>query len=589
MHEPTVSARANRQAVYWIAIVLLGAWMLHPVLTPAHVEGFSASIVSLALHLNAGHLADYDRLHPVNLEYFTLSRLGTVALLSVLTGPLGLSGEWAMRVIMWLGFAALATSSFILVRRWTHAPGIVVVVALLLIPGLAESSFFYNDTIFAAALGTTALAVLSSSAGPAAAVVSGVLFGSALVARLDAVLLAPAVALIGYEQHGFRRPFWTRALVFTLGALLPVVLVPAAVHATILDVVASTRYAIVLWGDGFRPAQHARELSLFLGIPAAVLVALGCVGLTRRHDYRRLLLLVGVPVLFNLVALGKIWQSRQLLPMTPFLAALAVVGWQHVASASRQGAGRSLLERTVLFVCVLVSLAPVLLVVTSDGPRAPYGRVWTPALWRRWQNAVDSNQAEIRSLVASSRADSSAIITDTWDADRYLHLALQESGFHELPDDSVPRPCQKAGEAFGSRDRRILHIRLHQPFLQSWPELAAARLEMLAQPCLDAWPLKRVLWLAPLAQLQEPTVDSLAADLPADRAQAITVMRTARYSPQVAVELLPSALEALRRAYLSGAAQGGTDDATRRSPSRLLEDADRLMAPRVWKSAPGSP
>src|SRR5215210_7699054 len=121
---------ANWQVPRWIGVLLVGAWMLHPILTPAHVEGFSASIVSLALHLNAGQLADYDRLYPANLEYFTLSRLGTVTFLSVLT-----------------------TSSFVLVRRWTSAPSIVVVVALLLIPGLAESSFFYNDTIFAAALG----------------------------------------------------------------------------------------------------------------------------------------------------------------------------------------------------------------------------------------------------------------------------------------------------------------------------------------------------------------------------------------------------------------------------------------------------
>ena len=132
----------------------------------------------------------------------------------------------------------------------------------------------------------------------------GVLFGAAIVARLDAILLAPAVMLIGYHQHGLGRAFWSRALVFTIAALVPVVLVPAALGANILDVVAVTRHAIVLW-DAFRPTQHARELSLFLGIPAAILVALGCLALVRRRDYMRLLLLVGVPTLFNVIALER--------------------------------------------------------------------------------------------------------------------------------------------------------------------------------------------------------------------------------------------------------------------------------------------
>src|SRR5215207_2171415 len=139
---PVATPKPNRQAALWIGILFVGAWLLHPILAPAHVEGFSASIISLALHLNAGQLADYDRLFPANLEYFTLSRLGTVTFLSVLTGPVALSGAWTMRAIIWLGFAALATSSFVLARRWTNAPSIIVVAALLLIPGLAESSFF---------------------------------------------------------------------------------------------------------------------------------------------------------------------------------------------------------------------------------------------------------------------------------------------------------------------------------------------------------------------------------------------------------------------------------------------------------------
>ena len=62
------SEESGRRIALWLAISLAAAWLLHPIVTPAHVEGFSASIVSLALHLNDGELASYDRLLAANLE-----------------------------------------------------------------------------------------------------------------------------------------------------------------------------------------------------------------------------------------------------------------------------------------------------------------------------------------------------------------------------------------------------------------------------------------------------------------------------------------------------------------------------------------
>jgi len=580
---------AARQAAAWIAIVLIGAWMLYPILTPAHVEGFSASIVSLALHLNDGHLADYDRLHPANLEYFTLSRLGTVTFVSVLTGPLGLPGEWAIRLMTWLGFVALAASSFVLVRRWTNASRKAAVAALLLIPGLAESSFFYNDTIFAAALGTSAVAVIATWPGLAAATLSGVLLGAAIVARLDAVLLAPAVVLIGWEQHGLGRAFWSRASIFALGVLVPVILVPAQLHANLLDVYAATKHALVLWGDSVRPAQHAREVSLFIGIPAGVLIALGCLDLWRRRDYRRLLLLAGVPALFNLVALGKIWQSRQMLPMTPFLAALVIIGWRHVVSTSRGGKGRGALEWTAIAVCCFAWIAPILVVRVSDGPRAPYGRIWTPLLWRRWQDAANSNQTEIRTLVENPGADSTAIITDTWDGDRYLHLALQETGYRQLDGDGTLESCEKTAETFAKGDRRILHVRLHQPFLPNWPELAAGRLATWGTPCIERWRPARLLRLAPIWQLRRSMTDDAGEEPQVVRARALATIEKANYSPQLFVEIPVSSLESLHRGYLKEAAAQGSPFGDRRSPAEALQNAERLMAARVWTSTSGTP
>jgi hypothetical protein len=579
---------AHPQAL-WLPIILLAAWMFHPALTPAHVEGFSASIVSIALHLNTGHLADYDRLFPANLEYFSLSRLGTILFMSALTGELGMSGEWAMRLTTWAGLAALATSSFLLVRHWTHASSKAAVLALLLIPGVAESSFFYNDTIFAAALGVTALAVIELSSGLAAVAVSGVLLGAAIVARLDAVLLAPAVLLIGYDRYGVGRAFWVRGVVFALGVLVPVISIPARLGVDILDVYATTKYALVLWGDPIRLVQHAREASFFIGIPAGVLIALGCLGLVRTRDHPRLLLFAGVPALFNLVAFGKIWTSRQLLPMTPFFAALVIVGWQHVATETSDAESRRVLKWTVLALCCLAWVAPIVLVRVSDGPRAPYGRLWTPTLWRRWQDAANGNQSEILKLVEHPEVASTAFITDTWDADRYLHLAFQEAGYRLIVSAAAARPCERTAETFARGDRTVLHIRLHQPFFRNSTQLAAARLQTYGIPCVETWRPSRLIRLAPLEQIDWSIQDSARADLLALRARAVSTILASHYSPQLAYEVRPSELPPLVDTYLREAQGEGYRFTDQHTSAAALGAAERMMAARIWRSPPAMP
>jgi hypothetical protein len=334
-------------------------------------------------------------------------------------------------------------------------------------------------------------------------------------------------------------------------------------------------------------AQHVRELSFYLGMPAAVLGALGCLALVVRNDFRRLMLLAGVPALFNLVALGKIWQSRQLLPMTPFIAALIVLGWRHIAAASAAREGRRTLEWAVIAVCCFTWLAPMLVVRVSDGPRAPYGRLWSPVLWTRWQSAANHNQAEIRTLVRDATVDSVAILTDTWDADRYLHLALQESGYASIASEAAGESCAKTVELFSRGDRRILHIRLHQPFLPNWPQFAAARLETWARPCVADWRPARLVWLVPLEQLWWSLSDSSTGAVEAARSHALTTIAEDRYSPQLAIDLPRTELEMPLRGYRREIEQLRSPGTQWRAET--LEDAERLMAGRVWPSTASRP
>jgi hypothetical protein len=278
-----------------------------------------------------------------------------------------------------------------------------------------------------------------------------------------------------------------------------------------------------------------------------------------------------------------------LLPLTPFLAALLILGWRHVESVSRERDGRGALEWTVIAVCCFTRIAPLFVVRVSDGPRAPYGRLWTPLLWRRWQDAANYNQAELRALVNDPSADSTAIITDTWDGDRYLHLALQETGYRVLKGDGIAEFCEKTTETFAKEHRRILHVRLHQPFLPNWAQLAAARLEKWATPCLALWKPRRLIRLTSLGQLQRSLTDSASSQLQAASARAVAVIAKSRYRPQVVVDLTPSSLASVRQGYMREAEQEDAPNASRRSPTEALHEAEHLMSARVWKSPRGVP
>lgn len=566
-----VAARAGLAAA--------GAWLLYPALSPAHVEGFSASIVSLGLHLGGGDLSAYDQLHPANLQFFGLSRLGTALSVTLFSALPGVSGDWAMRATMWVAFAVLAWASFVLVRRWTGAGAVVAAASLLLMPGVAESAFFYNDNVLSSALAVASLAVVASSQRLVLTAPAGLLFGAAMVARFDAVLLAPAVPLIAYGQHGLGRTFLLRAVVFAAGVLVPLVGVLGAFHSTFLDVLEISGHVTLLWERGLSGKRHLHEVAVFVGLPAGVLVALGLRQLARRREYLPLLLLAGVPLLFNLVYLAELWQSRQLLPLTPFFAALAARGWQGLAPHAvppRFAAARA----AFVALALAVSLAPPLWVRPDDGPRAMLGlgRAWTPPLWTRWQAAVRANIRDIGVFASGvSAARPAALLTDTWDGDRYLHLALQDSGFAAVPAARTPPACGKTAELFRKGDRYVLHVRLHDPFLAGWKLLLPARLETYGIPCLAAVRPSATFLLSPVDRVEELLGPGVRANPWIARERANPAARRTGYHPQAAVPLTPSRMARLRLRYRRDAA-GARGELTR--PIDLPE-AERLLSSQV--------
>lgn len=484
-----------RLVAAWGVLALLAAWLVSPAMRPVHVEGFSASIVALGIHMADGTLTDFLPSQPMTTEYFGLTKLGAVLAVAGLV-KLGLAGDTAMRLLMAAGALLLAGGSARLVRSWSGAPWLLVAAILLLVPGLAESDFFFNDNILGAGLIVAALAILQARPEPAAALGIGALIGMAVAVRTDLVLVTPAVFLMAGERRTLAQAAATTIIVGT-AALSLLWVIYTSVGASPLDAVRAGEAAVELWARPIDPQAQCRSILSFLGLPISVLGVIGLVGLHRER--RRLMLLVGVPLSVNLVLLGKVWETRQLLPLTPFLATIATLGACRLISDWR--AGNRVPPGLVAMTIATILFAAPTGVYFSDGPRVLVGRVAAIGEWTAWQARVRDNFALIDRMIATApRAGTLVIVTDYWDEDRYLHLRLVEQGFRA---DTLTPACRAVGQSMMRNGRRIVQVSPRLNFVANGDAVSGQVVRQFAAPCLRAVPAPvimianadRVAWL----------------------------------------------------------------------------------------------
>lgn len=537
----------------WALLAALAAWLWSPALHPVHVEGFSASIVALGIHLAEGSLGDFFPSQPFNTEYFGLTKLGAVMGVAGLV-KLGLSGEAAMRVLMALGALLLVGGSARLVRHWSGAPWLVVAAVLLLIPGLAETGFFFNDNMLGSGLLVAALAIFCERRNVVAALGAGVLTGMAIAVRTDLMLVAPALFLIAWDR-GPLRDAMIATTIAALAALASLWLIYASVGVSPLDAVRAGARAIELWN---RPGDMERQtlsLLLFIGLPVLILYLLG-LGTLAGWRWQRRALVLGMPVLVNVALAGKIWEVRQLLPLTPFVAAVAAMGAKRLIAEWRQGARGVPVGVGAMIAAIL--LVPAALIFPFDGPRPLIGRMGSVTHWTAWQARIRANFAVIDRAIASP-GPTLTIIADYWDEDRYLHLRLLEQGFRPV---AQPAACDAIGQTMAKQGRNVLQISAHQTFLPNAEGLYAPRLAQFAAPCLRAVP--------------GPVVLIASADQVARVKGEAAFARRINDTPLAATPLSPEGIERLARDHQSRASPGPVSpkDARRQTLARTRFGAD---------------
>jgi hypothetical protein len=557
----------SRSVLAWAAVALLGAWLLWPALAPVHVEGFSASIVSLGLHMAGGTVADFMPSAPFNADYFGLTKLGAVTAVAALSPVFG--GDGAMRAIMFASLVVLLGASAGLIRRWTGARWLTIALVLILVPGVTENSFFFNDNLPAAALLALALLVLDRARSWQLALLAGLIIGWAVAVRTDVVLVAlVATPLITFERQGLRRAAVSTA-VAGLAAVAVLFAVFAMAHASPLDALRAGALATRLWDRPAQPLAPLVQFLYFCGWPGLALLVLGVFQLASRKAWRSLALLAGAPLVFSAVLFPSLWQSRQFLVLTPFLCAIAAQGGEAALVDFRQG--RRLIPAAIAAIALLVLLGPVRDMAVSDGPRELIGRLRGIRLWTEWQSGVRQDMATIGEVISALPPGRPVtVLTDGWDDDRYLHLQLQEQGFRRT---ALPPLCAPLGEGMGRRDRTLVQVTLLQPFVPYWPALQSQRLEQGALPCISAVRPASVVLLG-----RKGRIDALLHPLPGQRPLGPDLGLT-RTSPIVAVTLDATGLAALDQAYRREAAAMGQRRDWRREKAAVVSQTGFSRSP----------
>jgi hypothetical protein len=463
-----------------LTLALLG-YLAVPLLTPPHFEGFTAIVASAASHLQQDTIANLDRSQPLNVEFYGLTKLGWVLLTAGISFAFGIGTTAAMKLLVWIAAPTFLIGSAYLVRRWTGLPLLAITFILILLPGATESSFFFNDNLVASALVVGSFCALYARSAGFGAAACGVLFGAAVLTRTDTILLAPAIPLILLERPAVLR---SKLLLLLLAAAAGSVTLCSALawfHTTPLDLVRLGAETMQVWN---RPTSSGYVLTLilyFLGPLGAILALCGLVPLAQGRDIQAVARLGLPPAVFLFILWDRLWEIRQILPLTPFFASLCALALRDLCSTPRARIS-AILHGALVGILLFSLFGPRTAPILKDGPRVLAGRVANIHHWRKWQDKMRADLRLLEDLAAIPPGQSRVIVVDYWNEDRLAHLALLQAGYRIAPVQGVA--CPALAERFTKSSREIYLVRLQQSHVPYQDQITGERLSRWGAPCI---------------------------------------------------------------------------------------------------------
>ena len=451
---------------------LVALYLLLPLLTSVHVEGFTAQIQIGAVAANAGRLHDANLLYPLHAEFFFLTRTGVVLLLRFLMWIVG-TGDVAFRILVILSFALFTVTTLAIARRHSGHRIPVLAAAFLLIPGLAELGFYFNDNVVSAALGMLGLFLLPRPQDTAAigrglrAGLAGMALGLAIVSRPDALLLLPVAAgLVWMETTSLKRLVET-GLLIGIGMLVAFWFCYVASGVTVLEAIQIGRYFDAIQASYRRYSTSVLMFLLFFGLPGLVLSPLGAWQFLRGATTRQKLVLLVLPAILLAFTVRSATETRHIYPLlAPFVVIHGAHGLAWVGAALKGGGAGRRVAAAWLGVLALVWLAPPILVPVSDGPRPIIGRIWSPLLWLRWQSAMNAT-LDTAGALAATTARRSVVLTTSFNPDHFMRLRLWQAGWQPRTPAAAWPGCSGGFETWGRGQQELDHIRTENPQLMA--------------------------------------------------------------------------------------------------------------------------
>lgn len=445
--------------------ILLCIYLILPIFSAVHVEGFTAQTESIAMLLSKAPGIEHDPYLPLVSQFIYQTRSAVVDLLAIIYGVFPTAGDLAFKGLVLASFIVLFISSVVFAKQWGNLPLAFPAFALILTPGIPETAFFFNDNIVSAAFSTVALTLISKESKIQRWLLSGIFMGFAILSRVDAVLILPIVfGVIFYSIKNHPRKFLAGA-VLSLGTVC--VLAISAVHHgfSLIDVFFLAKKFVLPQDENRWFAIQFWARLHFIGLVSIPLLCIGLwIGLKRfksERSYIGVLTFIGYPVVLAIFA-PKATEARYVFPLLSSMIALHIgigLQWVYLQCLGSTNRKAYIVAWGVTVFAVAVSVFPPTHVRVSDGPRVLLGRIWSPGYWKRWQASVDESTTRAKALseeLAQNHAD--IVISTHYNDEFYLRLRLIEAGFVPVAT-SLAFPGCNGFSVLQKGDSTVAHIR----------------------------------------------------------------------------------------------------------------------------------
>jgi hypothetical protein len=442
-----------------LCLVVTAAWLLSPALTAVHIEGYSAQLIGIADAFDGAGVAHYDPLMPLPTEFLYLTRFGTIMLLAIIHHVFGAVGDAGFKYLTLFSFVVLIAASVRFARAWGQAPIWASCTALLLLAGLPQISFYFNDNVVSAAFIAASLAILTPAARLPHYLAAGLLAGCGVTCRTDAIIALPMLFSIASPGAS------------------PLAIVSRSV-CIVGGIVAA--FGAANWFGGFNLLvafqvgklfarlasfpfhHHLLIFALFFNLlGAAAILCGGAINLRREAaagEIRWCLAFVVLPALLLVAAFYEATNLRYGYPLfTPLFALHGGTGVASVAHLWRTP--RRPVLATIVFAGLLISLAPPRGSIDRDGPQSFSGRIWQPIGWRIWQRRNRESAMAIDRWIGNIPESGRVItITTHFNDDFFLRQHLLDSGYEVHKAQDILPECD-GFFIYTKGNRAIAHIR----------------------------------------------------------------------------------------------------------------------------------